>query len=637
MKVVIFLMLMHLVGGCGKIEVVDAPERLADNNALEDDFQIDVSGLALQDQCSDPVTAASNDAFRCAGQALRDAASLLNPAETATKISKALNWYKQATEALKYLKPILERLSQAGTAKVGITAPERTSAKDCLTNLGGQYQGSFKAADALAALDQAQQAGDPVKAAAALVTLSRFALGLVSSTYGPCVELLTPDLQKKLKDIFGDAVKQLGVISTLMQCGVAITNGTYVLVGQTRLLISDVENYYSSEDALNRQRQACLAREVNTETGCAINFGIAVSKAAGGSGSRCSEYCATIAGLRISKSSASAPIVFGKNSVKACQQAWRPGKNCSGPAVDLCISMCCNQNGGCVNAAHKQPTIAKCPSLCSPGSVLFSDCTASIANSSDSSEVKICNNAGNEYRSLGCEVNSCKQGFKRSNNSCVNTQICTPNQHVGTQPCQTTNSTSANQSKTCNASGTGYDLGTCTASTCVSGFTLSNGTCVAQFCTPNQPSVSQSCTVTNGSGSQTKKCNAQRTGFDLGPCIASQCNSGFTLSNGTCVAQICTPNQPSVSQSCTVTNGSGSQTKKCNAQRTGFELGPCIASQCNAGFTLSNGTCSVLNGKSCTPCAKGYIFAWQFQNYPSQAACEAPGAPRWCCACVTND
>ena len=45
---------------------------------------------------------------------------------------------------------------------------------------------------------------------------------------------------------------------------------------------------------------------------------------------------------------------------------------------------------------------------------------------------------------------------------------------------------------------------------------------------------------------------------------------------------------------------------------------------------------SVLSGKPCAPCGPGYVLVWQYQNYPSQAACEESGY-QFCCTCITND
>ena len=42
---------------------------------------------------------------------------------------------------------------------------------------------------------------------------------------------------------------------------------------------------------------------------------------------------------------------------------------------------------------------------------------------------------------------------------------------------------------------------------------------------------------------------------------------------------------------------------------------------------------SNLESKDCTPCSGADVFVWQYQNYPSQADCEATGY-QYCCLCI---
>jgi hypothetical protein len=135
-----------------------------------------------------------------------------------------------------------------------------------------------------------------------------------------------------------------------------------------------------------------------------------------------------------------------------------------------------------------------------------------------------------------------------------------------------------------------FQLGSC-ARRCIEMTTSASQSC-NRVCTPNQSST-QSCSVSNGSGSQTRTCNSQGTGFINGTCRATSCQSGFRLSGGACVAatSVCNPNQSST-QSCSVSNGSGSLTRTCNPQGTGFINGTCRVTSCASGFTLNNGTCT---------------------------------------------
>jgi hypothetical protein len=84
------------------------------------------------------------------------------------------------------------------------------------------------------------------------------------------------------------------------------------------------------------------------------------------------------------------------------------------------------------------------------------------------------------------------------------------------------------------------------------------------------------------------------------------CKEGFKRSNNSCVSsQICTPNQSS-SQSCSVGNGSGSQSRTCNSDGSAWgSFGACTATGCNSGFTLNNGRC-IQSGARCAPSLSGY-------------------------------
>jgi hypothetical protein len=175
-------------------------------------------------------------------------------------------------------------------------------------------------------------------------------------------------------------------------------------------------------------------------------------------------------------------------------------------------------------------------------------------------------------------LSGCGGGFKAADlassdaNRVTSTLACTPNTQ---QSCQTGNGTG---SQTCNSSGSAW--GACgNFTSCDSGFNLQNGACVANACTPN---TQQSCQTGNGTGSQS--CNVDGSAWGVCGNITN-CNSGFNLQNGVCVANVCNPN---AQQSCQAGNGTGSQT--CNG--SGSAWGACgnIAS-CNSGYSLYNGAC----------------------------------------------
>ncbi|MGE0528758.1 MAG: hypothetical protein AB7P49_16955 [Bdellovibrionales bacterium] len=189
-------------------------------------------------------------------------------------------------------------------------------------------------------------------------------------------------------------------------------------------------------------------------------------------------------------------------------------------------------------------------------------------------------------------LSGCSKGFEsaKSNDKVLDPKqnspslLCTPSSK---QPCSTTLGVGT---QTCNSSGTAW--GTCGEFTsCNSGYNLQNGTCVANVCTPG---ASQSCTINNGSGTQT--CNS--SGTQWGACgYLTACNSGYNLQNGTCVANVCTPG---ASQSCTINNGTGTQT--CNS--AGSQWGACgNLTACNSGYELKNGACVVQS-----PCGEGWLL-----------------------------
>lgn len=118
--------------------------------------------------------------------------------------------------------------------------------------------------------------------------------------------------------------------------------------------------------------------------------------------------------------------------------------------------------------------------------------------------------------------------------------------------------------------------GTCEINHCADGYYLENGQCIARVCTPNS---TQSCVVSNGSG--TKTCNTYGSGY--GSCVVNSCNSGYHLENGSCVTNQVT---------CSNNHGTGVSTWN------GSSWSSCVVDTCEAGYSLVNGSCVV---KVCTP------------------------------------
>jgi len=139
--------------------------------------------------------------------------------------------------------------------------------------------------------------------------------------------------------------------------------------------------------------------------------------------------------------------------------------------------------------------------------------------------------------------------------------------------------------RVCNSAGSGYD--TCQAKSCNTGYSLQNGSCVQNAPPPVcNAGTKQSCNISNGYGERT--CNS--VGSAYGSCQVKSCNSGYTLQNGSCVAN--TPSQnlycsPNSTKTCSVFNGTGVQT--CNASGTAYSS--CQMTACNPGHYQFFGFC----------------------------------------------
>jgi len=117
---------------------------------------------------------------------------------------------------------------------------------------------------------------------------------------------------------------------------------------------------------------------------------------------------------------------------------------------------------------------------------------------------------------------------------------------------------------------------------------FTSGTVVTpQTCTG---SATQSCTVANGTGSQSRTCTLGAWSA-YGNCDVSSCNTGYQISGNSCVAvvtpQTCTG---SATQSCTIANGTGSQSRTCTLGAWST-YGNCDVSSCNTGYQISGNSC----------------------------------------------
>lgn len=182
-------------------------------------------------------------------------------------------------------------------------------------------------------------------------------------------------------------------------------------------------------------------------------------------------------------------------------------------------------------------------------------------------------------------------------------KICSPGQK---ETCPVVNGVG---SKTCNGTGTAFLA--CTIDRCDSGFILTSGSC------QTDPEVKITEIVNKAFRDILKRepdpagltyfVNLMKNGkteSEIRQIIAAsaeaQClNSGGQMANGTCQCptgkvlsgEICTNDTricaPNSTQSCAVSNGSGSKT--CNSAGTAYSA--CTATSCNTGYILTTGSC----------------------------------------------
>ena len=127
-----------------------------------------------------------------------------------------------------------------------------------------------------------------------------------------------------------------------------------------------------------------------------------------------------------------------------------------------------------------------------------------------------------------------------------------------------------------------------------------NGKCVEFKSSCDDENVETvACSITNGSGIQSRTCFSNAWGA-YGTCIAYSCKRGYELKNNQCqqIALVCTNGQTQ-SQSCSITNGLGSQVRTCSNNAWGA-YSTCVTSSCNSGYELKNGQCQIVASCSAT-------------------------------------
>lgn len=125
----------------------------------------------------------------------------------------------------------------------------------------------------------------------------------------------------------------------------------------------------------------------------------------------------------------------------------------------------------------------------------------------------------------------------------------------------------------------------------------------SEFSCTNGSQTALACTTANGVGSQTKTCNDNF--YILSTCALVNCNAGYSVVNGVCSSSpsISTPTTSTctgpLSQSCTIANGSGIQTRTCT-NGVYSEFTSCGVANCNIGYTASAHSCVASNSGQIT-------------------------------------
>ena len=182
------------------------------------------------------------------------------------------------------------------------------------------------------------------------------------------------------------------------------------------------------------------------------------------------------------------------------------------------------------------------------------------------------------------DCGTCSTGYNcNSNGQCIATTCI----GSSTQSCSITNGAGI-QTRTCNStSGTWSDWNNCTVVSCDINYVQSENTCIASTCTG---SSTQSCSIINGSGQQSRNCTDGVWGA-WGICTVVSCDSCFVQIQNYCVAATCTG---STTQSCSIINGLGHQSRTCSCG-SWSDWGTCTVISCNACYTQSDNSCTAVN------------------------------------------
>ncbi|MFH1503290.1 MAG: hypothetical protein ABIE36_01380 [Candidatus Diapherotrites archaeon] len=234
----------------------------------------------------------------------------------------------------------------------------------------------------------------------------------------------------------------------------------------------------------------------------------------------------------------------------------RLGKNCGRvTADDNCGNSRTISSCGSCSTGHTCQTNGTCMKSCTPSC------------------------SGKECGSDGC-TGTCSPGCSalHGTNTCSSSGICQPSCSSGYGNCDGNNNNGCetyllNSVSNCGSCGT-----TCTNA---HGSTY----CVTGNCQPSCSSGYGNCDGNNNNGCETYLLNSVS---NCGSC-GNVCSSGYTCTNNVCTPppQTCTG---SPTQSCSITNGVGSQSRTCNSG-TWSSWGTCTVQSCNTNYVQSGNTC----------------------------------------------
>ncbi len=221
-------------------------------------------------------------------------------------------------------------------------------------------------------------------------------------------------------------------------------------------------------------------------------------------------------------------------------------------------------------------------SVCQNDEMVQIDCSSQFVGDNVASAfiTRQCH-ADGSYEDSQCQIYSCNTDYQIINNSC--SEIPRTCVGLSSQSCVVLNGYGL-QTRICD-NGDWTNWSSCQITSCNSGYTLTSSGCSALTCSGDS---SQSCTIANGTGIQSRTCSLGDWS-SWSSCEITSCNSGYENIGGTCSALTCSGDS---TQSCTIANGVGIQSRTCSLGDW-TNWGSCTVASCNTGYIRSGDTCIV--------------------------------------------